>query len=100
MDWKVKKLMPIGRMFTGFGAEAVFSGSVYSLAFTPYAVITLVFAVIFSTDVIRRISNALQSKGKAELSEYIGSAVTLGLFALCVMNLFTASYNPFIYFRF
>lgn len=90
----------IGRMFTGFGAEAVFSGSVYSLAFTPYAVITLVFAVIFSTDVIRRISNALQSKGKAELSEYIGSAVTLGLFALCVMNLFTASYNPFIYFRF
>lgn len=90
----------IGRMFTGIGAGGILSTRVYALAFTPYTILTFVMSLIFSTDVVRRGSAALVSKGRGELSEYIGSAVTIVLFGLCVMNLFTASYNPFIYFRF
>ena len=90
----------IAGMFANFGGEYILSSNVFSLAFTPYAIITLVFAVIFSTDIVRRISEKLRAANKAALSEYIGSGVTLALFVLCVMNLFTASYNPFIYFRF
>ena len=90
----------IGRMFTGFGSENVMSSSVLSLALTPYALITAVFAVIFSTNIIPKLRDKLAEKKKAALSEYIGSAATLALFALCIMNLFTATYNPFIYFRF
>ena len=90
----------IGRMFTGFGSSGILSGNVYSLMFTPYALITLVFSLVFSTDIARQGSSALAARGKSELSAYIGSAVTMLLFALCIMNLFTASYNPFIYFRF
>ena len=90
----------IAGMFTGFGQEFVLSSNVYALAFTPYTAVTLVFAVIFSTDIIRRISEKLKAVNKAGLSEYIGCGASLCLFVLCVMNLFTASYNPFIYFRF
>ena len=90
----------IAGMFTGFGDGFILSSNVYALAFTPYTAVTLVFAVIFSTDIVRRISGKLNAVNKAELSEYIGSVATLCLFGLSVMNLFTASYNPFIYFRF
>ena len=90
----------IGRMFTGFDQGNMLSSYVYSLAFTPYTAIVLVFAAAFSTDIIRRISHKFEELNKKAISEYIGSAVSLILFALCVMNLFTATYNPFIYFRF
>ncbi len=90
----------IGRMFTGFGGENVMSSSVLSLTLTPYALVTVVFAVIFSTNIIPKLRDKLTEKKKAVLGEYIGSAATLVLFALCIMNLFTATYNPFIYFRF
>lgn len=89
----------IAGMFTQFEYH-LFDSYVFSLALTPYTLLVLFFAVIFSTDIIPKISWKLKEKQKSELGEYIGCSVSILLFALCVMNLFTASYNPFIYFRF
>ncbi len=90
----------IGGMFTNFLTDSTLSSKVYSLAFTPYTVIIAVFAVIFSLPVIPKLDELLKKKKKSPAGEYIGSAVTLVLFALCVMNLYSSTYNPFIYFRF
>lgn len=88
----------IGRMFTG--TSGILSSEVYSLAFTPYTALAAVCGVIFSVDIVGKIKDMLKKKNKAAVGEYIGSAVSLMLFALCVMNLYSSTYNPFIYFRF
>ncbi len=87
-------------MFTNFSSAGILSSRVYSLAFTPYMLLIAVFAVIFSLPVIPRLTVILKKKGKTATGEYIGSAITLVLFLLCVMNLYSSTYNPFIYFRF
>lgn len=87
-------------MFTNFSSDGILSSRVYSLAFTPYILIIIVFAIIFSLPVIPKLTEILKKKNKSAIGEYSGSAITIVLFLLCVMNLYSSTYNPFIYFRF
>lgn len=91
----------IGRMFTpDFGKTGY---TIFMSQLTPMYLMMLAAAVIFSMPVIRTASEKLRSSGSvrtagaAEAVSYIASLVLL---ALCIVTLSSASYNPFIYFRF
>lgn len=88
------------RMFTGFGGSTAVSSEVFSLIFTPYGIITAVFAVIFSLPVAPALRDLFVRKKHKALGEYLACGAALCLFVMCIMSLMTASYNPFIYFRF
>ena len=90
----------IARMFTGFGGNFTDSSLVYSQIFTPFGIITAIFAVIFSMPAAEKIRKLFAVRKKERLCEYLSCAVSLVLYGMCIMSLMTASYNPFIYFRF
>lgn len=82
----------LGSMFMGVHANA----SEWMLAaklLTPYNIICLVAAVVFSAPV----SEWVKSCVKCRAVQY---AASLALLVLCILNLASSSYNPFIYFRF
>ncbi|MBO4877485.1 MAG: MBOAT family protein [Ruminococcus sp.] len=86
----------IGRMFVPClrtGQHAMFMKQL-----TPMYLAMLLLAVIFSAPVV----NAVKSRaGKAAKALDVCSyGVSLVLLALCIVTLSSASYNPFIYFRF
>jgi len=86
----------IGRMFIpafGGGQHAMFMKQL-----TPMYLAMLVLAVIFSAPVVNAVRTRAGKAGKAlEVCSY---GVSLALLALCIVTLSSASYNPFIYFRF
>lgn len=91
----------IGRMFVpDFGSVG---HTLFMKELTPMYLMMLAAAAIFSMPVIRTASAKLQSSGKskaagaAEDASYVVSLILLGL---CIVTLSSASYNPFIYFRF
>lgn len=91
----------ISRMFVpDFGSTG---HTLFMRELTPMYLMMLAAAVIFSMPVIRTASEKLQSSGKskaagaAEGASYVISLILLGL---CIVTLSSASYNPFIYFRF
>ncbi len=90
----------IGGMFSHFSGNYTASSYVYSLVLEPYGIIITMAAVIFSIPTAPKLKELFIGKGHAAAGEYIASAVSLVLFAMCIMSLMTASYNPFIYFRF
>lgn len=79
-------------MFTGF---QMVPGEWVLIAklLTPYNVLCLFAAVILSAPV----SVKMKERLKTPAISYIASIILL---VICVMNLATSSYNPFIYFRF
>ena len=79
-------------MFTGFfTSSAAMSFAVQQL--TPLFLGTVVLAVIGATPVLRKI----KKNGVTEFLSYACSFVILGL---CILQLASNSYNPFIYFQF
>ena len=68
---------------------------------SPMYLMMLAAAVIFSTPVIPAVAAKAKKSGKAaavcEVCSYAAAAV---LFVICAVTLSSASYNPFIYFRF
>lgn len=82
----------LGAMFAGFRAEPAELMLIAKLL-TPYHVVCILAAVVLSAPV----SVWLGKKIKNQAVLYAGSIILL---AVCIMNLATASYNPFIYFRF
>ncbi len=79
-------------MFTGF---QIVSGEWVLIAklLTPYNTLCLFAAVVLSAPVSVKIKERL----KIPVVSYAASILLL---VICVMNLATSSYNPFIYFRF
>ena len=77
-------------MFTGVGLNWTGTATVYSLL-TPLFLLTLVFALLLSFPVAKRI------QPKNDSITLIGA---LGLLVLCMFNLSAGTFNPFIYFRF
>ncbi len=87
------------------GQAFAYIGSMFSFHVTPYGVmeaaallnplfiVTLAVAVVAATPVTKLIKNK-------KLRFYGGLAASLGLYLLCILELATGSYNPFIYFRF
>lgn len=61
----------------------------------------LVMAVVFSMPVIKALKERAERNGKsASVMEVCSYAVSLILLLICIITLSSASYNPFIYFRF
>ena len=86
-------LTVIANMFTGgMGNDAAVNACVTAL--NPYN-ITMFIAACFVCAPHPKIKAALM-----ERSEIVAGVFTLALFALCILDLATGSFNPFIYFRF
>lgn len=82
----------LASMFTGFHAKAAELVLIAKLL-TPYNVVCLLVAVVLSAPV----SKWLEKKVKNTAVSY---AASVALLILCILNLASSSYNPFIYFRF
>ena len=50
--------------------------------------------------VMEKIESLAKTKKKAEIYEYFSYGISIVLLGLCILSLSSASYNPFIYFRF
>lgn len=69
--------------------------------FSPYTVMMLAFGLVFSLPILPRLRSLAASNGKlAAVGEVIAYAISIPLFALCVMTLASTSFNPFIYYIF
>jgi alginate O-acetyltransferase complex protein AlgI len=88
----------IGKMFSFSGSSAQTSMLLSQL--TPMYLIMFVLAIVFSTPVVKAAGKKLSAGKGAAAGEVCTYAVSLVLLAVCILTLSSASYNPFIYFRF
>ena len=90
----------IGKMFVP--SASVQQNAVFMKQLTPMYIAMFVLAVIFSMPVVKTVKNKLTKNGEktAAAPEALSYIVSLGLLAVCIITLSSASYNPFIYFRF
>lgn len=88
----------IKKMFLGFSGD-ILDDSMFIGFLTPLFIVIFLLAFIFSTPIVKAVGKKLEAKSEVafELVSYIVSALLL---VLCILNLSSASYNPFIYFRF
>lgn len=90
----------IEKMFTGFEFSST-SMSLFVGQMTPLYITTLLVAIIASLP-FKNLVNSIVSKNEKTMKVYNSALYVLsfGLLALCMLNLSSGSYNPFIYFRF
>lgn len=90
----------IEKMFTGFEFSST-SMSLFVGQMTPLFITTLLVAIIASLP-FKNLVNSIVSKNEKTMKVYNSALYVLsfGLLALCMLNLSSGSYNPFIYFRF
>ena len=89
----------ISRMFDptkGSGAGT----SMFLAQLTPMYLTMLALAVLFSMPVVSAVKSRLSSPKALAAGEVCTFGVSLVLLAVCIITLSSASYNPFIYFRF
>lgn len=90
----------IKNMFAGaLTSNPAVSADVYG-EITPYVLLNFVIAIIACTPLIKNIGLKMNEKNMTLTYEIVSCIGTMLLFALCIINLATATYNPFIYFRF
>ncbi|HRR75896.1 MAG: MBOAT family protein [Ruminococcus sp.] len=89
----------IGRMFdpTSFSSTGY---SMFMAQLTPMYLTMLALAILFSMPVIKVLRERLAAPKAAAAGESCAYVVSLLLLAVCIITLSSASYNPFIYFRF
>lgn len=89
----------IGRMFSFTnGAIGATDAAMY---FSPWTVIMLVAAILFSTPIIPAIRSRFgRMKNVGTVLSVIGYTAVVPLFMLCVGMLATSAFNPFIYYIF
>ena len=88
----------IGHMFVPSGDSV--QTAMFMQQLTPLYLIVFVFAVIFSMPIMEKLRSAVKSKKFAAIYEYGTYGISMVLLGLCILALSSASYNPFIYFRF
>ena len=91
----------IKMMFTGFRFD-ISSISFVAEILSPYYIFILILAFVFAYPVRGKAVSLIRQKtegGEAVISSVIYIADVM-LLLLCIINLATATYNPFIYFRF
>ncbi len=81
-----------GAMFTGFHMEVV-EMMILAKLLTPWNVACAIVAAVLSTPVSCWLKRTIKN-------EAVYYAASLVLLAVCIMELASGSYNPFIYFRF
>lgn len=69
-------------------------------ALTPYVLLIIAIGAILSTPIIRKIGQVMKVRNMTVAVDIVSCIGTMLLFGLCILSLATASYNPFIYFRF
>ena len=79
----------ITSMFTGFSLVTEEAILLAKLA-TPYNIFIFIIGIVLSTPIFKIVKKR----------NVLGYLLAIGLFFMCIMNLATSSYNPFIYFRF
>ncbi len=84
-----------------FGKISLAASQAISTALTPYAICMITLAGLFAFPVLPKLTERLKRQekiaGAAAPLSYIAALVLL---ALCCMEVASATYNPFIYFRF
>lgn len=88
----------IGNMFVPSGDSV--QTAMFMQHLTPLYLIVFVFAVIFSMPIMEKLRSAVKSEKFAAIYEYGTYGISMVLLGLCILALSSASYNPFIYFRF
>lgn len=90
----------IEKMFTGFDFSSL-SMSVFVEQMTPLFITSLIVAIVASLP-LKNFVNSIISKSEKTMIVYNSAlyVISFGLLALCMLNLSSGSYNPFIYFRF
>lgn len=88
------------KMFAGFDFSSL-SMSVFVEQMTPLFITTLIVAIIASLP-LKNFVNSIVSKSEKTMTVYNSAlyVISFGLLVLCMLNLASGSYNPFIYFRF
>lgn len=89
----------IGKMFSLSGNSPE-NTSVFLLQLTPMYITMLVMACIFSVPVWQTVRSKLTSQKIISVGEVCSYIISIVLLLVCIMTLSSASYNPFIYFRF
>ena len=86
-------------MFTGFNME-VKSISFVAGLLSPYYIFVIIMAIIFAYPLRQKLENTISKKIGSNINETIIHIADIGLLLVCIISLATATYNPFIYFRF
>ena len=89
----------IGHMFNPF-TISVGETAMFAQQLTPMYVTMLCCAVIFSMPVWQTIRGRIKSKELIVYGEAGSYLISLLMLFMCIVTLSSASYNPFIYFRF
>jgi alginate O-acetyltransferase complex protein AlgI len=86
-------------MFNPFGGGTE-QTAMFLSQLNPIYILMLIAAVIFSMPVWQTLRSRISSREIIILGETGSYIISLVLLAICVITLSSASYNPFIYFRF
>lgn len=87
-------------MFSGFTFRESTRATV-GLLLNPLIISSFIIALIFSMPVLPWLRGKIEASTRFRiLKDAICAAACLGLYILCMLNLSSSSYNPFIYFRF
>lgn len=89
----------IGKMFDPTSGTSAGSSMLY-MQLTPLYIAMFVLAVVFSMPVVQKLRGSIHSKKLLAAGEPVSYGISLIMLAVCVLTLASASYNPFIYFRF
>ena len=89
----------IGKMFS-FSGNSAENNSLFMMQFTPMYIIMALLACIFSIPVWQIIQNRINSEKIISAGEICSYIMSILMLILCILTLSSASYNPFIYFRF
>lgn len=91
----------IGQMFFGFSmtGNAAIGTRYFISMLTPYFIVIFIISIIFSVPAAEKISKwkILQKNSRYIYCSYI---LSIAILVLCILNLSSQSYNPFIYFQF
>ena len=98
-DSVVLGLTMLKTMFTGFNME-VKSISFVAGLLSPYYIFVIIMAIIFAYPLRQKLENTISKKIGSNINETIIHIADIVLLLVCIISLATATYNPFIYFRF
>ena len=87
------------QMFTGFTATLQSDALLHSLL-TPLNLVTVAAGILFSLPWLPWLKQKLSGRKSAPLWDKLSYGAAAVLYCLCVMNLASSDFNPFIYFRF
>lgn len=89
----------IGKMFSPTSGSSEKTAMLMQ-QLTPMYLVMLAMAIIFSMPVVQTLRSRIRSPKALAAGEACSYGISLVLLMVCIITLSSASYNPFIYFRF